>query len=110
MRFPDERPLRAVEPAQTSFSNEGKRGFAMLGLLVVKPLLLLGGAGYLGYRLFYKPIKSLLDAQGNDEFANGGGIDMKRCPECNTYIRGDASECPSCQPIGQTPGRKSDKQ
>jgi hypothetical protein len=109
MRFLDEQPLRAVDPAQTTPSNEGKGGFAMLGLLVVKPLLLLGGAGYLGYRLFYKPIKSLLDAQRNDEFAKGGGINMKRCPECNTYIRGDAPECPSCQPIGQTPGRKSDK-
>jgi rubrerythrin len=41
-------------------------------------------------------MKSLLDAQRNDEFAKGGGIDMKRCPECNTYIQRDASECPSC--------------
>lgn len=95
---------------QTTLGKEEKRRFAVLGLLVVKPLLLLGGAGYLGYRFFYKPIKTLLDAQRNDEFTKDGGIDMKRCPECNTYIRGDASECPSCQPIGQTPGRKSDKQ
>jgi hypothetical protein len=74
----------------------GKRGYAMLGLLVVKPLLLLGGVGYLGYRVFYKPIKSHLDAQRNDEFAKSGGIIMKCCPECNMYIRGDAIECPSC--------------
>jgi hypothetical protein len=64
----------------------------MIGLLVVKPLLLLGGIGYLGYRYFYKPIRSHLDAQRD----GGSGIEMKRCPECNTYIRGDAVECPSC--------------
>lgn len=68
----------------------------MIGLLVVKPLLLLGGIGYLGYRFFYKPIRSHLDAQTDGEFARGSGIEMKRCPECSTYIRGDAVECPSC--------------
>jgi hypothetical protein len=68
----------------------------MLGLLVVKPLLLLGGVGYLGYRVFYKPIKSHLEGQRNDDFVKSGGINMKRCPECKTYIRGDAIECPSC--------------
>jgi hypothetical protein len=73
-----------------------KRGYAMIGLLLVKPLLLLGGVGYLGYRIFYKPIKSHLDAQRAGEFTRSGGINMKRCPECNTYIRGDAIECPSC--------------
>jgi hypothetical protein len=73
-----------------------KRGYAMIGLLVVKPLLLLGGAGYLGYRIFYKPIKSHLDVQRDAEFTRSGGINMKRCPECNTYIRVDAIGCPSC--------------
>jgi hypothetical protein len=68
----------------------------MIGLLVVKPLLLLGGIGYLGYRYFYKPIRSRLDAQRDEGFPGGSGIEMKRCPECNTYIRGDAVECPSC--------------
>jgi hypothetical protein len=68
----------------------------MIGLLVVKPLLLLAGVGYLGYRLFYKPIKSHLDAWRDGEFPKGGGIDMKRCPECGTFIRGDAIGCPSC--------------
>jgi len=69
----------------------------MIGLLVVKPLLLLGGVGYLGYRFFYKPMKSHLDAWRDGGFPTGGGIDMKRCPECDTYIRGDAIECPSCK-------------
>ena len=73
-----------------------KREYAMVGLLVVKPLLLLGGVGYLGYRIFYKPIKSHLDAQRDGGFTRNGGINMKRCPECNTYIRGDAIECPAC--------------
>lgn len=73
-----------------------KRGYAMIGSLVVKPLLLLAGAGYLGYRLFYKPMKSHLDAWRDGGIPRGGGIDMKRCPECDTYIRGDAIGCPSC--------------
>jgi hypothetical protein len=73
-----------------------KRGYTMIGLLVVKPLLLLGGISYLGYRLVYKPIKSHLDVQKDGEFARSGGINMKCCPECNTYFRGDAIECPSC--------------
>jgi hypothetical protein len=73
-----------------------KRGYAMIGLLVVKPLLLLGGISYLGYRLVYKPIKSHLDVQKDGEFARSGGINMKCCQECNTYFRGDAIECPSC--------------
>ena len=68
----------------------------MIGLLAVKPLLLLGGIGYLGYRFFYKPIRSRLDARRDGEFARDSGIEMKRCPECSTYIRGDADECPSC--------------
>jgi hypothetical protein len=68
----------------------------MISLLMVKPLLLLGGVGYLGYRIFYKPIKFHLDAQRDGGFTGSGGINMKRCPECNTYIRGDAIECPSC--------------
>ena len=73
-----------------------ERGCSMLGLLVVKPLLLLGGVGYLGYRLVYKPIKSHLDAQMDGEFARSGGINMKCCLKCDTYFRGDADECPSC--------------
>lgn len=68
----------------------------MLGLLVVKPLLLLGAVGYLGYRVFYKPFKSHMDAQRDGEFARSGGIEMKCCPECNTYIQWDEMECPSC--------------
>jgi hypothetical protein len=71
-------------------------GYAMIGLLAVKPLLLLGGVGYLGYRIFYRPIRSCLDAWRDGKSAGSGGIDMKRCPECNTYIRGDAVRCPSC--------------
>jgi len=74
-----------------------ERGYSMLGLLVVKPLLFLGGVGYLGYRLVYKPIKSLLDAQKDGEFARSGGINMKCCSKCNTYFQGDAIECPSCK-------------
>ncbi len=68
----------------------------MLGLLAVKPLLLLGGVGYLGYRVFYKPMKSRMDSRRDGGFERSGGIDMKRCPECDTYFRGDAVECPSC--------------
>jgi hypothetical protein len=45
------------------------KGYAMIGLLVVKPLILLGGIGYLGYRLVYKPIKFHLDDQKDGEFA-----------------------------------------
>jgi len=86
-----------------------KRGYAMIGLLVVKPLLLLAGVGYFGYRLFYKPIKSHLDAMRNGGFHGGGGIDMKRCPECDTYIRWDAIGCPSCDGEGlKTPPPKED--
>lgn len=73
-----------------------KKGNAMIGLLLVKPLILLGGIGYLGYRLVYKPIKSQLEDQKDGEFARGGGINMKCCPKCNTYFRMDAIECPSC--------------
>ena len=68
----------------------------MIGLLVVKPLLLLGGVGYLGYRIFYQPIRSHLDARRDRESASSGGIEMRRCPDCSTFIRGDAIECPSC--------------
>ena len=88
--------IRAVMSAE--------RGYTMLGLLVVKPLLLLGGVGYLGYRLVYKPIKSSLDARKDSEFIRSGGINMKCCPKCDTYFRGDAIECPSCNGnIGHTP-------
>ena len=81
-----------------------ERGYTMFGLLVVKPLLLLGGVGYLGYRLVYKPIKSHLDAQKDSEFFRSGGINMKCCPKCDTYFRGEAIECPSCNGnIGHTP-------
>jgi hypothetical protein len=73
-----------------------EKGCAVIGLLVVKPLLLLGGVGYLGYRLFYRPMKTYLGAQRDVHFTRSGGITMKRCPECNTFIRWDATECPSC--------------
>ena len=76
--------------------KSGNRENEMIGLLTMKPLLLLGGVGYLGYRIFYKPIKSHLDAHRNRESAGSAGIEMKRCPECHTFIRGDAIECPSC--------------
>lgn len=86
-----------------------EKGNGMIGLLVVNPLLLLGGVAYLGYRLFYKPMKSHLDARSDGEFTRGGGIDMKRCPECDTYIRGDAIGCPSCDGEGlKTPPPKDD--
>jgi hypothetical protein len=75
----------------------------MISLLMVKPLLLLGGVGYLGYRIFYKPIKFHLDAQRDGGFTGSGGINMKRCPECNTFIRGDAIECPSCNEKNHPP-------
>jgi len=81
----------------------------MIGFSVVKPLLLLAGVGYFGYRLFYKPIRSHLDAWRDGEFPGGGGIDMKRCTECGTYIREDAIGCPSCDGEGlKTPPPKED--
>jgi hypothetical protein len=69
---------------------------AMIGLLVMKPLLLLGGVGYLGYRVLYKPMKAYWDADKGGKSPLRRGIDMKPCPKCGMYIRSDAGECPSC--------------
>jgi len=66
----------------------------MVGVLLVKPLLLLGGAGYLAYRLLRKTVKSPQAGQEEGEFTRSGGIEMKPCSRCGTYIRSDAAQCP----------------
>jgi ribosomal protein L32 len=68
----------------------------MVGVLLVKPLLLLGGAGYLAYRLLQKTAKSLQVDKEDGEFTRSGGIEMKPCAKCGMYIRSDAAQCPYC--------------
>jgi len=68
----------------------------MVGVLLVKPLLLLGGAGYLAYRFLQKTVKSPQVGKEEGEFIRSGGIEMKPCAICGTYIRSDAAQCPCC--------------
>jgi len=68
----------------------------MIGVLLVKPLLLLGGAGYIAYRLFRKTVESPQAGKEEGEFTRSGGIEMKRCAVCGTYIRSDSARCPCC--------------
>jgi hypothetical protein len=68
----------------------------MVGVLLVKPLLLLGGAGYLAYRLLQKTVKFPRVGKEEREFTRSGGIEMKPCANCGTYIPGDAAQCPCC--------------
>lgn len=67
----------------------------MVGVLLVKPLLLLGGAGYLAYRLLQKTVKSL-QVKEEGEFTKSGGIEMKPCAICGMYFHSDAAQCPCC--------------
>jgi hypothetical protein len=68
----------------------------MVGVLLVKPLLLLGGAGYLAYRLLRESLKFPRAGKEEKEFARSGGIEMKPCTICGMYIRSDAAQCPCC--------------
>jgi len=68
----------------------------MVGVLLVKPLLLLGGAGYLTYRLLLKTVKFPRVGKEEGEFTRSGGIEMKPCAICGMYFRSDAAQCPCC--------------
>jgi len=68
----------------------------MVGVLLVKPLLLLGGAGYLAHRLLQKTVNSPPVGKEEREFNRSGGIEMTPCAVCGTYIRSDATQCPCC--------------
>jgi hypothetical protein len=68
----------------------------MVGVLLVKPLLLLGGAGYLAYRFLQKTVKSPQDGKEERGFTRTGGIEMTPCVKCGMYIRSDAAQCPCC--------------
>ncbi|OGP76571.1 MAG: hypothetical protein A2Z13_10165 [Deltaproteobacteria bacterium RBG_16_64_85] len=77
----------------------------MVGVLMVKPLLLLGGAGYLAYLLLQKTVKSLQVDKENGEFTGSGGIEMKLCAKCGMYICSDAAQCPCCNESQDSPLR-----
>jgi hypothetical protein len=77
----------------------------MVGVLLVKPLLLLGGAGYLAYRLLQKTVNSLQVGKEEEEFIRSGGIEMKPCAKCGMYIRSDAAQCPCCNESKDSPLR-----
>ena len=68
----------------------------MVGVFLVKPLLLLGGAGYLAHRLLQKTVRSPPVGKEEGEFTRSGGIEMKPCAICGMYIRGDSAQCPCC--------------
>ena len=78
----------------------------MLGVLLVKPLLLLGAAGYLGYRLLRKTARSSQDGKEEGEFPRSGGIEMKPCAICGIYIRSDSAQCPCCSESKDSHSRK----
>jgi len=77
----------------------------MVGVLLVKPLLLLGGAGYLAYRLLQTTVKSHQVGKEEEEFTRSGGIEMKPCAKCGMYIRSDAAQCPCCNESKDSPPR-----
>ena len=77
----------------------------MVGVLLVKPLLLLGGAGYLAYRLLQKTVKSLQVGKEEGEFTRSGGIEMKSCAICGMYFHSDAAQCPCCNESKDSPLR-----
>jgi predicted DNA repair protein MutK len=77
----------------------------MVGVLLVKPLLLLGGAGYLAYRLLQKTVNSFQVGKEEEEFTRSGGIEMKPCAKCGMYIRSDAAQCPCCNESMDSPLR-----
>ncbi|MGA8753632.1 hypothetical protein [Candidatus Deferrimicrobium sp.] len=77
----------------------------MVGVLLVKPLLLLGGAGYLAYRLLQKTVKSLRVGKEEREFTKSGGIEMTPCAKCGMYTRSDTAQCPCCSESKDPPFR-----
>ena len=77
----------------------------MVGVLLVKPLLLLGGAGYLAYRFLQKTVKSLQVGKEEREFTRSGGIEMTPCAKCGMYTRSDTVQCPCCSESKESPFR-----
>ena len=77
----------------------------MVGVLLVKPLLLLRGAGYLACRFLQKTVKSPHFGKEDREFTRSGGIEMTPCAKCGMYTRSDAAQCPSCSESKDSPFR-----
>ncbi len=75
---------------------EREKEMGMVGVLLVKPLLLLGGAGYLAFRFLQKTVTSPQDGKEEQEFTRTGGIEMTLCAKCGMYTRSDAAQCPCC--------------
>src|SRR5512134_1087680 len=77
-------------------NREMEKEVEMVGVLLVKPLILLGGAGYLDYRLLQKTVNNSRIGKEEGDFTRSGGIEMKPCAICGVYIRSDAAQCPRC--------------
>jgi hypothetical protein len=96
--------LPRVRSAAIGNPEIGKE-MGMVGVLLVKPLLLLGGAGYLAYRFLQKTVKSLQDGEEEREFTRSGGIELTPCAKCGMYTRSDAAQCPCCGESKDSPLR-----
>jgi predicted Zn-ribbon and HTH transcriptional regulator len=77
----------------------------MVGVLLVKPLVLLGGAGYLAYRFLRNTVKSSQVGKEEREFTRSGGIEMTPCAKCGLYTQSDVARCPRCSESKEAPFR-----
>ena len=89
----------------SSGNPEIEKEVGMVGVLLVKPLLLLGGAGYLVYRFLQKTVKSHQVGEEDREFTRTGAIEMTPCAKCGMYTRNDAAQCPCCSESKDSPFR-----
>ena len=75
-------------------NSEIEKEMGMVGVLLVKPLILLGGAGYLAYRFLQKTVISPQVGKEEREFTRSGGIEMTPCAKCGMYTRSECAPCP----------------